>query len=352
MNLIAAGALVSVLTAQSVRPQPFDMVVALYRSGQYAQAVSEVVTRTDEAFNDAAEQWLDVGRRGRTRPHLEAALMVYTEATFGAFDESLRRELTLTQTKTASRLPLYLRRVKRLQHMLAEEDRRSPFLRMWYLLWGAYLQSRNPRYVDPAVDFLDVAGEVFFDDPEVLLMLGTAKELEWWGAPDNPQRHPDRDADKGARPLREARDHFRKALATELGSLAEVHLRLGRTLTALEDYDEVASHLEPFQALPGNPLLAYLANLFMGELHERRGNVSAAAAAYDAALRLMPTAQSARLAASHLEFISGTRTRAAEIVTQTLSSSKLDIDPWWWYIRGQAWQYEPRLGAARKAVQQ
>jgi tetratricopeptide (TPR) repeat protein len=343
MPLVVAGALVSLLTAQAAPQRSFQDLVAAYRTGQHDLAVGELKLRTDSEIHDEADRWL----KNRRVEDVQVALMLYSEATFSLMEAALNRK----SSKTPINLTTYTRRVRRLQQVVAEYDRRSPFLRIFYLLWGAYLQSLNPKIVDPAIDFFRVAVEAFPNDPEILLMCGTWTELNWWGAPDNPQRDPQPRAGEGAHLLGEARDFFRKSAATGSGSLGESHLRLARMLIALEEYDAAASELEPLQALPGNTTLSYLGNLFLGDLHERRGNLTAAATAYEAARRLVPLAQSAQLAASHVAYRTGARKSAAEIVTQALSQPKLHVDPWWWYIRGQAWQFEPRVNAARRAVQ-
>jgi tetratricopeptide (TPR) repeat protein len=343
MQFVVAGFLVSLLSAQAT-PQPsFEGAWQSYRSGQFDRAVADLKVRTDPGIHEDADRWL----KNRSVHDVEVALMLYSEVTFGLMDAALNR-----QTSTASpSLSSYTRHVRRLQQTVAEYERRTPFLRGFYLLWGAYLQSRNPRTVDPAIDFFNVAVQTFPDDPEILLMVGTWKELAWWGAPNNPQRDPNPIAEVGVPLLREARDYFRKAVATGAGTLEETHLRLGRMSIALGDYDAARSELERLQAIPGNTTLSYLANLFLGDVHERRGDLAAATAAYEAARRLVPLAQSAQLAVSHVAYRTGARKRAGEIVTEALSQPKLQIDPWWWYIRGQAWQFEPRLNAARRAVQ-
>ena len=102
--------------------------------------------------------------------------------------------------------------------------------------------------------------------------------------------------------------------------------------------------------MPANADLMYLTHLFTGDLHERRGNFTAAAADYEAALRHIPFGQSARLAASHIAHREGTAKRAATLVEDVFSERSKLTDPWLGYSFGQAWQFEPRLKMARQAL--
>jgi tetratricopeptide (TPR) repeat protein len=358
MSLALAAALVGVISAQAAQERSFADMVATYRSGQFDRAVAEVTSRTDDdaGFAKSIDRWLTAARTAQAEPQLQAltakelqaALLLDTEVVFSLADAVL----TGAPTGSKRAVSLSLNRLRRVHDVLASIDRRSPFLRIWYLLWGAYLQSRNATDVLPETDLVAIAVRAFADDPEILLMAGAAKEMTWWMALDNPQRRDDGKAGLHEGMLRQARDLFHKSVATGIGSLGESHLRLGRTLIALEDYDGAAAELEPLRGLSGNAPVAYMANLFLGDLYERRGDLTAAAGAYDAALRLVPSGQSAQLAAAHLAHQTNARKQASDLIQRTLSQPSDHVDPWWWYVRGQAWQLTPRLDAARRAVTQ
>jgi tetratricopeptide (TPR) repeat protein len=344
MNLVLAGALLGLITAQAAEQRTYADLIAAYRRGEITPAVAEAQRRTDRPFVEAADRWLDVARRAKEERELEVALLLHTEVLFTLAD-------AMWLSKESTGFSACLARVKRLHDVLASFDRQAPFLRGWYLLMGSYLQARNASDFGPGFDFVTIGVAAFPDDPEMLLMAGASKELTWWTAPDNSQRRPDGKAGVRQKALREARDYFRKSIAINPGPQAETHLRLGRTLTLLEEYDAAASQLEPLRALSGNPTMSYIANLFLGDVHERLGNFTAAAGAYETALRLVPLGQAAQVAASQLAYREGSRKRAAEVVTRALSETKPQVDPWWWYIRGQAWLLDPRLNAARRTVQ-
>jgi tetratricopeptide (TPR) repeat protein len=356
MSLLLTAALVGVIAAQDAPPRSFADILATYRSGQFARAVAEVKSRTDAAFTTDVDRWFTTMRRGKSEPalhaameqELQAALLLDTEVAFNYFD-GLINGVPNTSSRTVS---IAMDRMRRVHDLLASFDRRSQFLRIWYLLWGAYLQSRNATNVLPQNDLVGIAVKAFPDDPEILLMAGTAKEMTWWMSADNPQRREDGKAGMHESVLREARELFQKSVATGIGSLGESHLRLGRALLALEDYDGAAAELEPLRVVQGNAPFSYLANLFIGDLYERRGDLTAAAAAYDAALRSVPSGQSAQMAAAHLAHRTNARKQAAELIQRALSGPGDQVDPWWWYVRGQAWQLNPRLDAARRVVKQ
>jgi tetratricopeptide (TPR) repeat protein len=349
MTLAFVSTLVSVMAVQAP-PQPsYAALIDAYRSGQCARAVADFKARTDQAIVHESVRWIEAMDRVKDARQLEVALMLHTEVAFDVMDANfIRKPSDVLGGVTGA-----LDRVKELHSRLAAYDRRSSFLRNWYLLWESYLQARNaPTGGVPNSDYMGHALQAFPDDPEILLMAGSAKELIWWMTSDNPQRRPDGKSGTGERALREARDYFRKAAATGVGSLDEAHLRLGRTLIVLQEYDAARAELEPLQALPGNASLSYLANVFLGDLHERRDDLTAAAADYDAAMRLVPFGQSAQLAAAHVAHRTSARATAADLATRASSNAPAQADPWWWYIRGQAWQLDPRLDAARRAVKQ
>jgi tetratricopeptide (TPR) repeat protein len=346
MSVALGLALVGVLTAASAPQRSYADVLASFRSGAFNRAVAEVLGNADTTFNDDIAESLDRARELKDLPTVRAEFLLHTEVAFATADAMFAGTPTRPRTAVATAFG----RVESLRRILVARDRDSPFLRQWYLLWGAYLQARNAADVPAAFDYMSVAVNAFPDDPEILLMAGSAKELTWWTTKDNPQRRTDGKSGSAERVLREAREYFRKAVAASISSPDEVRLRLGRTLMLLEDYDGAATQLASVQALEGNPSLSYLGKLFLGNLHERRNDAAAAAAAYEDALRLLPFGQSAQLAVSQLAHRAGARKRAADLAASALAEQRPPPDPWWWYISGQAWQLESRLQAARRMV--
>ena len=80
------------------------------------------------------------------------------------------------------------------------------------------------------------------------------------------------------------------------------------------------------------------------------GDRKAAAASYDRAITLVSVPQSALVARAHLAHLDGRRAESARLVTQALSIGSVESDPWWPFVRGQAWRFELYLKAARALV--
>ena len=136
--------------------------------------------------------------------------------------------------------------------------------------------------------------------------------------------------------------------------VSESRLRLGRVLFLL---DELPAAREALQAALSSvqatdPAMRYMGLLFLGELEKSRGDRVAARAAFDAAIALVPIAQSARLAAAHLAHADGQRSAASDAVIRALSGRSDGSDPWWWYVRGQLWRVDIYRDAARAMVRQ
>ena len=87
-----------------------------------------------------------------------------------------------------------------------------------------------------------------------------------------------------------------------------------------------------------------------GDLHERKGDRAAAAAAYDRAIALVDAPQSAFVAKAHLAHLDGRRAEAAQTAALVLSGNVKGADPWWPFIRGQAWRFDAYRKAAHAQV--
>ncbi len=118
----------------------------------------------------------------------------------------------------------------------------------------------------------------------------------------------------------------------------------------MDDLEEASRLLTEHDWTPEGPAFEYLARLFEGDLHERRGNRPAAAAAYDRAIGLIAVPQTAQVARAHLAHLEGQRSQAAATVTAALANRSDRTDPWWAYIRGQAWRFDSYLKIARSMV--
>ena len=93
--------------------------------------------------------------------------------------------------------------------------------------------------------------------------------------------------------------------------------------------------------------LAYLASLFLGGVEDSSGHPDGAAELYAKAANILPTAQTARLAASELAYRKGAREAAAEAVPEAAGAANT-YDPWWTYAFGEYWRGDLLLAALRQ----
>jgi tetratricopeptide (TPR) repeat protein len=117
--------------------------------------------------------------------------------------------------------------------------------------------------------------------------------------------------------LREAEKHYRRAIELEPG-LAEAHLRLGRVLQRRGRAKQARAELSWVVENSSQSQLLALAQLFLGELKEGRGQVDEAIMCFRAALRAEPDSQAARLALSQALHRSGEMPASAEAARAVL----------------------------------
>jgi tetratricopeptide (TPR) repeat protein len=131
---------------------------------------------------------------------------------------------------------------------------------------------------------------------------------------------------------RKARDLARRALAADPAS-AEAHLRLGRLAWRLGEGATARSELETVVGGGAPAPLVFLARLFLGGLAEDDGRFEDAVAAYQAAVRLRPDAQSAGIALSEARYRLGDPAGARRALYAGLAAAgrRKENDPFWDY---------------------
>jgi tetratricopeptide (TPR) repeat protein len=137
-----------------------------------------------------------------------------------------------------------------------------------------------------------------------------------------------------------AERQYRRVLAVDARN-AEAHLRLGRVVALGGRADEGRRALQRAFELTEEPRLRYLARLFDAAAREDSGDAPGARESYDAALRIWPTAQSARLGLSRLRLFDRNYAAARDLLPRRASSdlgSNEPADPWAWYEYGQWWR--------------
>ncbi len=349
LTALALLASVTVTSAeQRTQPSPlvqfeedvraYDKLLDRYRSGAIEGAIADL-RKLLTAGNGQRQinRWIDGARASNRRTDLQGVLLLITEAMMAIWDTD--------DPFPFGRLAPYMIPVQRLHVELKEMDARTPFLKAWYLLWESFRHVHGNQRVPTELDFMPAALAAFPSDGRVLLAAGSRYELAWSISLENAHRNLEREPLGLTKLLGTARDYLRRSLAADSGE-GEARLRLARVLLELNELSSVAPILSSHDWTPEGPAFEYLARLFEGDLHERKGDREAAAAAYDRAITLVDAPQSALVAKAHLAHLDGRRAEAAETVALVLSGNVKGADPWWPFVRGQAW----RFAAYRKAA--
>ena len=211
------------------------------------------------------------------------------------------------------------------------------FRRVWYCAVITAMQSIGK--LGTADPYLHHALALYPKDPDVLLLAAVAEEMRA-----SPRLS---DASSGARrrALETAEKHLRGAIAAA-PEREEVRLRLGRVLQQRSAAAEARTLLLPL-ASSADRRIGYLAALFLGGLEDTAGNQQSALEWYDRAAARLPTAQSARVAASELRHRSGERREPSLDLQKALNETN-DLDPWWSYTFGEHWLTDTWLDALRR----
>ncbi len=220
------------------------------------------------------------------------------------------------------------------------------FLRRWYVAGLSLMMSRGT-----------ISAEMTgwqLPDAELLLVDGSRLEATATAISILDEYDLGWHTDIGGR-FKEAERKYRQALSLA-PSLLEARLRLGRVLTLTGRLDEARLELEHARREASAGYLGYLADLFLGEVHERAGRPAAAAECYEAAIREYPDCQTAYLALGHLREMTGDRERGSATVRDLFGgegqgrTANPQHDPWWVYWYAQYWQINRRMAELRAMV--
>jgi tetratricopeptide (TPR) repeat protein len=320
---------------------PLDALLASYRRGDVEPArrgLTELMAADDAPRKTAG--WIQDAVRQRRTADLEAALLLYSESIMVSWSSMPGR---------MSAVKACLEPMRRIHQALRDIKPVSSFLRAWYLAWESFQQAHAFPILPDGMDYLGAALDAFPDDAQILLAAGSRAELEWWISFENAHRDPRGEPGIVTRYLQLARGFLRRSIAASADE-SEARLRLARVLLQLGDLDGADSTLRGYDWTAHGPAFEYLTRLFEGDLHERRGNSAAAAKSYDAAISLVGASQSARIAKARLSYAEGLRAEAADMVEKAMDGPLTESDPWWWYVRGQAWRFEIYLKNANAMV--
>jgi tetratricopeptide (TPR) repeat protein len=318
-----------------------------YRAGHFDAAVSTLLKLDGERVLREGDELIEANAKPFRREVFQAALVMHSQATMTLVAEFASGGPTLQQMRRIgprSRAEGHAIVKTKLENLLRNTaPRNDEFLLHLTLLRVSASQgigvAAGARYI------AENALERERAHPEMQLAIGAIHETAW-------QRLHDRTTkSEGFTPsLRDAEEAYRRALAGG-SAREEAFVRLARVLAL---GGNVEGALETLKVSPPltEPGFIYLAKLFEGDALERQGDLNDAAACYEAAIRTLPEAQSARLALAHLRHLAGNRQDAAERVKQMVTDAvALDTaDPWFWYTRGTYWRAEPYLALLQAMI--
>jgi tetratricopeptide (TPR) repeat protein len=212
---------------------------------------------------------------------------------------------------------------------------RGPDVGLWYRATLALMEASDRWSVTHAAE----AVAHFPDDAKLLFLAGCLHEaleaarvqasLAGTRLPGDTSFHVKSSHDE----LRLAEALLKRALASEPG-FVEARIRYGRVLTLLDRPDDAVKELRRAAGEPGDPVLDYFAQLFLGAAAEAGNRRDDARRAYERAAALAPQAQSPRLSLSQLAARAGDRGAALRALEPILAQpSGIDdrFDPWWSY---------------------
>lgn len=326
--LLSAAALLAPLAGTGAgQERDFEHYVELvlrYRDGGSEAVERRLAAWSDDEATRAVYALRDAFRRQAPVAPRATAVALHTETAFGLRERGLHDRADL-------HLELAHELVQAIPEPPSEADARLS--RAWFRAAGLHYTMH--ALVAQAGDLLEEGLDHHPHDARLWRARGGVDELiATVGA-----RREDGRTVAQRRSRDRPEDHFERAArayesALEIDPQAlDSRLRLARVRQRLGDLDEAEEQLQMvLGAGPGGDL-AFLAELFRGDLLEGRGHLGPAVAAYRRAVALHPDSSSARLALSNALLRSGDRAGAAAAVRAALAASDRE-DLWLSYLAG------------------
>jgi tetratricopeptide (TPR) repeat protein len=317
-------------------------VLNRYASGQRTAALAEMAAWPEGRLRGELTRLAALRRAARACPSdtcgarslwsglpLRAGLMLHVDAALG--DWRAGRSARLAESAAAEYV-----------EMMRDDPRHAEFVRR--VLESTVAVHHLEMRWGTALDWGERALKIAPGSTVVLLAMAAIEEMA--GTLVAPAERPRAPVDPSARRMvarveadREARDHFRRARelarrahATDPAG-AEARLRLGRLAWRLGELEDAKVELHAIVA-GGAPLpLLFLARLFLGGIAEDEGRLEDALAAYEAAVALLPEAQSAGVALSEARHRQGDAPGARRALHAGLAAAgrRKANDPFWDY---------------------
>jgi tetratricopeptide (TPR) repeat protein len=193
------------------------------------------------------------------------------------------------------------------------------------------------------------------NDPQLMLIYGTSRETQamrvFVPASSGKVDEPSFTSGPRDQALAAAATIFQRAIAAD-PKLTEAKVRLAHVYILRKDDAQAEKLLTEVLAAQPSATLKYLADMMLGGIRERQGQLSPAAQLYADAFRASPGGQSAYLAIAHIYQQAGQPTEAATVL-ERLFNLHIDnpaADPWWTYPMGLDANIDARFNDLRADV--
>jgi tetratricopeptide (TPR) repeat protein len=275
------------------------------------------------------------GEAPTAAPPLRALVMLHVDR--DAFE---RRPSPVSEQAPVCGTDVHLAYAERVATLLFAEAEGREFARRFYL--AVMLREFGYTCFADAQRRVEAGLRWFPKDPDLLMARGSLAEATASLGPRDPAPLKRQGAERAraierlqgqSLALEEAARSYEQALAVKT-DLDEARLRLGRVRLRQGRLEAAQRSLEGVRDQSDDPDLVYLADLFLGRLHEGRGRLAEAQQEYTEALTLRPQAQSGAIALSHVQSLlgQGNAARATLEAALALSGVRSEMDPYWDYL--------------------
>ena len=343
---------------QKTNPLLLPRALDLYAEGQFDPAITRIITTSGFTIEEAT-RWINAGGRAtqeRRKLIAATAALEYSAVRLFLIPRLVTwaRTLVVSPSGPTEAEALWLRASVALSQGLGQ----------WtFLTTGTVPAVAGPQNARSAVPVQSIghvayAAQRFPENP--FFKLASVVAAEYSTSPARSGRSPRRFGGDASDPARSPTSNEAQVL-TGAASLAEslvgnsafraeAHLRLGYIQFRLGQNDAA---LRNFDAVVGDGTrsdLRYLAHLYSGLALARVNRTAEAAAAFRAALRVVPGAGSATTLLTHVLLTSGQIGEAEALAGQFLSAPVNKNDPWDKYFSGDFLQYGEILGRLRERL--
>lgn len=334
-------------------------IINAYREGK-DDAVDEILASDPERLKRivaAAQTVLDIFRPWDV-PRAQAATMLHTDAAIRLMD------------REPDRVSFQLEMAAQLLRMVGPDL--HPFARSWYTAVSRRLRDRALLLV--AEGLLERGRKHLPNDSIVLYESGVLQEqiatfaafmtetlvttpppfsrgpgsgLHTMGSPSGSETT--RNIQERRRALDRAHGWLRDSVRADASNeLAQLHL--GR-VQVLRGHDADGAKFLQRLTSSADGDTAYLATMFIGAMHQRRGRHDQAEQLYRRAIEKVPTAQAGYVALSDALQKLGRGDESRAVLIDFLSHpAGSRTEPWWWYLAEPVGEASERLDALRAAV--